>query len=137
MASKVEKKYYLNILLGIMGLVCLATGIIRDTRPQVVYQISEILWVLKNLHLWTGYLCTILLIIHLLWNWEWIQAMTKNIGKVRGKMWMAIACVVAGIIFCVGVATLVPAKKSQHTSEKITMQNTDNTSEATKIVGKS
>jgi hypothetical protein len=115
MISKVEKNYFLDILLGIIGLVCITTGLIIDRRPQAFLAVFGIV---KNLHIWTGYSVAVLASLHLLWHLAWVQAMTRSMAKAPRKMWLAAACAITAVVFCVGIAVSSPAGKPSHGPDK-------------------
>lgn len=117
MISKVDKNYFLDIVLGIIGLVCAITGLIIDFKPQ---EFSAVVGMVKHLHIWSGYAVIVLVSIHLLWHFSWLEVMTKSIAKVRKKRLAAAFCIAMAIIFCVGVAMNSPVKKPPGQGKAIT-----------------
>ncbi|MCE5286268.1 MAG: hypothetical protein LLG02_10535 [Pelosinus sp.] len=117
MIAKVEKNYFLDILLGIIGFVCIMTGLIIDFRLQAFLGFFGMV---KNLHIWAGYALATLVSLHVLWHFAWLQAMTKSMVKTPWKMWAGVLCAATAIIFCVTVAATSPATKPQHEPGKVT-----------------
>lgn len=116
MLSKVERNYFLDILLGIIGLVCIITGLIMNFKPQAFLAVFGMI---KNLHTWTGCALAFLTFVHVLWHLSWVQAMTNSISKSPRKMWLAVALAVTAVIFCVGIAANAPSGKEKRAPNKI------------------
>lgn len=77
MLSKPEKNYYLNIVLLLLGTICVLTGIILAIKPHSLMPFFMSIHV-KFLHEWASYALTALVMLHLLFHIEWIKAMTKK-----------------------------------------------------------
>lgn len=75
--TKIQKKYWVDILLLISGVICLATGYILDFH---IIRSRE----LKQYHIWSGYVMTAAIVLHVIWNAGWLGNMTKQIfGKKK------------------------------------------------------
>lgn len=90
MFSKAEKNYFLNIMLLIIGAVCAITGILIGIKSPLLASIMLAIKA-KQLHEWSGYLFVILVIIHLMYHFDWIKFMTKSIRAVRTNAAVALA----------------------------------------------
>lgn len=71
--------YYMNILLLLGGIICLASGYILDfkifreifSRPQMR--------IIKQIHIWSGYFFTIFLIWHMIGKLPWFNIIAQKI----------------------------------------------------------
>jgi hypothetical protein len=77
MLSKTKKDYYLNIILLLLGTICLLTGIALETLPSSIMPFSIAIH-FKFLHVWASYALAMLVMIHLLLDLDWIKAMTEK-----------------------------------------------------------
>ncbi|MBU2702250.1 membrane-bound ClpP family serine protease [Sporomusaceae bacterium BoRhaA] len=82
MLSKPERNYYLNIILLVLGTICVLTGIALAIKPPSLMPFLMSIHI-KSLHEWTSYALTILVMFHLAFHLNWIKAMTKN--KINKK----------------------------------------------------
>ena len=73
MISKAEKNYYLNIPLTIIGFACVISGFIIGDKSVSFGGIN-----LRSLHIWTGYIMTVLIGLHLLMHVKWIGSVTTG-----------------------------------------------------------
>ena len=110
MFSKAEKNYFLNIMLLIIGATCAITGILIDIKPLVLAPILLAIKA-KSLHEWSGYLSIILVIVHLIYHFDWIKLMTKSMRTARTKASVALAVALISIFFCVSISFLAPTSK--------------------------
>jgi len=83
MCNKNTWKYIVDIGLLISGLLVIITGIIKFKSFLAIFGASlnyaEMpMRMLAKMHDWSGLAMTILVIIHLILNWDWIIATTKN-----------------------------------------------------------
>lgn len=87
MLSKSEKRYLLDVMLIILGFVCAVTGIAIKFRPKFLSAIMVTLR-FNELHAWSGYIMTLLVIWHILIHLDWAISIKKNsllIGKEGEK----------------------------------------------------
>ncbi len=74
-------KWWVNLLMGIMLLVCFVTGILKFTELMRMLGLTGSvlpLAFLSVIHDWTGLALGILVAIHLILNRSWIVSMTKK-----------------------------------------------------------
>ena len=72
-----KKNYYLDVLLFVSGLICIVTGIMLDFH--LISGGREARFLYKNIHIYSGYIMGIGLLVHLLWHKGWITMATKKI----------------------------------------------------------
>ena len=73
MCTNADKNYLLNIALGVSSLACIITGFILKFKiPALMASVN-----IKMMHEWTGYLMSVLVVLHLLMHLKWMQALTK------------------------------------------------------------
>ena len=77
-----KKNFYLDVILFVSGLICIATGIMLDFHllPHGDFSVRHIV---RNFHIYSGYVMAIGLIFHLIWHSGWINAATKQIFKKK------------------------------------------------------
>lgn len=75
--------FLITSLTGIFIFLFLPGGI-RQGRFQELLGIAKEAW--NFIHIWSGILMLILVVIHLVLHWEWLVCMTKNIfGNSKNK----------------------------------------------------
>lgn len=74
-----KKKFTLDLLLLIAGLVCLITGVILDF--QLVPRHTEARHLYRDIHTYSGYIMTAGLVLHILWHRDWIKAVGSKLLK--------------------------------------------------------
>ena len=77
MLSKPEKSFYLNIALLLLGAVSIFTGLALSLKPPTLMPFLMAMHI-KSLHEWASYALTLLIMLHLIFHFDWIKAMTKN-----------------------------------------------------------
>lgn len=120
MFSKGEKNYLIDVVLGIVGLLCMATGVLLQFRPAFIMNAVQL--PLKELHVWTGYGMLAGVAVHLLMHSKWIKALTKNMVGSRRKALALVMTVVAVFGLCYALAVLGPKGPSRPGGERPTSQ---------------
>lgn len=72
-----KKNYYLDLLLFVSGLICIVTGVMLDFHLISGGREARLLY--RNIHIYSGYIMGIGLILHLVWHKGWISMATKKI----------------------------------------------------------
>ncbi len=84
--SKNTWKYIIDVGLLISGLLVIITGIIKFKTFLALFGVTinyaEIpIRLFSRIHDWAGIAMTILVIVHLIINWDWIAGTTKSLFK--------------------------------------------------------
>lgn len=95
MISNAEKNYYINIPLTIIGFACLISGFLIGDKSMSLGGIN-----LKSLHVWTGYIMTGLIGLHLLMHVKWIKNITTGIFKDRLKIVLLVTTLLVSLGIC-------------------------------------
>lgn len=95
MISKAEKNYYINIPLTIIGVACLISGFLLQNKSTLLGGIN-----IRNLHVWTGYLLTVLIGLHFVMHLKWIKTMTSGIFQNRLKVISLVTAVLVSLGIC-------------------------------------
>jgi len=75
-----KKNFSLDVLLFVSGLICIVTGIVLDFH--LVPRGTEARHLVRNFHIYSGYIMAVGLIFHLAWHMNWIKNAAKNfLGK--------------------------------------------------------
>jgi hypothetical protein len=90
MFTKPDKNYLLNMALTIVTVVCIYTGVFYNDGLRFAHEFS-------------GYLMAILVLVHLVWHFQWIKNVTKSIFSDKKKL-MAL---IVTLILSIGVCTLL------------------------------
>ena len=90
MFTKSDKNYLLNMALTIVTIVCIFTGVFYNDGLRIAHEFS-------------GYLMAILVLVHLIWHFQWIKNVTKSMISDKKKL---IALFVT-LILSVGVCALL------------------------------
>ena len=78
--DKLQRKYWVDFLLLISFLFCMTTGYLLEFKSNVaVYLGRSGFGVVKEIHSWSAYVITALIIIHCLENFSWFKTMTKKV----------------------------------------------------------
>ena len=78
--DKLQRKYWVDFLLVISFLFCMTTGYLLEFKSNVaVYLGRSGFGVVKEIHSWSAYVITALIIIHCLENFSWFNTMTKKV----------------------------------------------------------
>ncbi len=76
--TKIQKNYWIDIVLLLSGLICVLSGYILDFRLIS----REWIGFYKNLHSISAYLMTIAMILHFIFHWNWmLQVSRQLVGK--------------------------------------------------------
>ncbi len=99
MISNAEKNYYINIPLTIIGFACLISGFFIGDKSMSLGGVD-----IKSLHIWTGYIMTGLIGVHLLMHVKWIKNITMGIFKNRLKMISLVTTILVsiGVVYASG-----------------------------------
>lgn len=109
MVAKAEKNYFLNISLFIIGTICMITGVFLAIKPQVLMPFIIAIKA-KTMHEWTGYLFILLTMLHLVFHFDWVKALTKNVRGNSKKKLMALSIGFVTILAC----GIIPLLASGH-----------------------
>lgn len=108
MFSQAEKNYCLDIVLLIIGMVCLLTGLAIAQKPSFLAAFASPSK-MKFLHEWSGYLFTALIALHLALHVKWIKHMTNSIQAIKNKSLAALALAILSVFLCISIVVLAPA----------------------------
>ncbi len=72
-----KKNFWLDVILFLSALICIVTGILMDFR--LISGGREVRFLIRNLHIYSGYVMGIGIIFHIFWHGAWIKNATKNI----------------------------------------------------------
>lgn len=74
-----KKNFYLDLLLLISGVICIATGIVLDFHLFGGFGNGRALKdTISTIHTYSGYIMMVGLIFHIIWHWKWIKAVAKK-----------------------------------------------------------
>ncbi|MDF2563606.1 MAG: hypothetical protein K0Q53_1 [Massilibacillus sp.] len=77
--TKVMKNYWVDIILLISGVVCLGTGYAIDFHLASTREVGMLV---KKMHIWTGYIMTIAILLHVILHMSWLKNVTcKNFSS--------------------------------------------------------
>jgi len=74
--TKVVKNYWMDIVLLVSGVVCIGTGYVIDFRLSSTREIGMMM---KQIHIWSGYIMTIAVLFHVIWHMSWLKNVTGQI----------------------------------------------------------
>lgn len=74
-----KKNLILDVLLLVLGLVCLVTGIVLDF--QMVPRHTEARHLYRDVHVYIGYAMYVGLVIHIAWHKAWIKSVVSKLLK--------------------------------------------------------
>ena len=72
-----KKNFWLDVILFLSTLICIVTGILMDFR--LVPGGREVRFLIRNFHIYSGYVMGIGIIFHIFWHGGWIKNAAKNI----------------------------------------------------------
>ena len=78
-----KKNYYVDLLLFISGVICIATGVIIDFHLFSGGKATKIM--LTDWHIYSGYTMMAGLLLHLAWHWGWVKNVTKLLFGNKAK----------------------------------------------------
>lgn len=74
-----KKNFYLDLLLFVSGVICIATGIVLDFHLFGGFGNGRALkGIISDIHTYSGYIMMVGLIFHIIWHWKWIKAVAKK-----------------------------------------------------------
>ncbi len=73
-----KRNFWLDVLLFLSGAICIVTGICLDFHllPQGDFGIRRIV---KDIHVYSGYIMAVGIIFHIAWHSGWIKSVTKQL----------------------------------------------------------
>ncbi len=71
-----KKNFLLDIILLICGITCIITGIVMDFH--LVPGGWETRYIIRQVHIYSGYIMAIGIILHVAWHGSWIKSAAKN-----------------------------------------------------------
>ena len=75
-----KKNFYLDVVLFLSGLICIATGIMLDFHLLPAGDFG-VLRTIRNFHIYSGYIMAVGIIFHIVWHGGWIKSASKQIFK--------------------------------------------------------
>ena len=72
-----NKNFWIDVILFISGMICIVTGIILDFH--LISGGREIFHTLRRIHIYSGYVMAIGIILHVFLHVNWIKTAVKNI----------------------------------------------------------
>ena len=72
-----KKNFGVDVILFISGLICIVTGVLMDFR--LVPGGREVRFLVRNFHIYSGYLMGLGIIFHIFLHKSWIKNAAKNI----------------------------------------------------------
>lgn len=75
-----KKNFGLDVVLFISGLICIVTGILMDFHllPRGDMELRRLV---RDFHIYTGYIMAVGLIFHIAWHGGWIKSAAKQLFK--------------------------------------------------------
>lgn len=98
MLTKSDKNYLLNMALTIVTIVCVSTGIFYNDSLRFAHEFS-------------GYLMAILIVIHLVWHFQWIKGASKSIISDKKKLTALILTIIISIGVCAALVLHNPGNR--------------------------
>lgn len=80
MADVANKKYLIDLGMGVLFLLCFFSGLLRLITRGAGGGMG---FFMMMVHLFSGVLLALLVFIHVMFNWDWIICMTKK--RFSGK----------------------------------------------------
>lgn len=124
--AKMQKNYWTDMVLILSGIICVVTGYIFYFK---VGGVREILQMVKSVHIYSAYVMTAALVLHVVYHFGWLRQVTKQIPakkvppKVERNYWLDIVLILSGLIcvisgylidFRVGSREIIGIYKSFH-----------------------
>lgn len=76
-----KKNFLLDVVLFISGILCIVTGIVMDFH--LVPGGREMRHLVRLIHIYSGYVMAIGIILHIFWHVGWIKSAAKNIFRKK------------------------------------------------------
>ncbi|WP_158291426.1 DUF4405 domain-containing protein [Desulfosporosinus sp. Sb-LF] len=108
MISNAEKNYYINVPLTIIGFACLISGFLIGDKSLSFGGIN-----MRSLHVWTGYIMTGLIVLHLVMHVKWIKNITLGIFQNRLKVISLATMVLISLGICYATGIIGPKGNEQ------------------------
>ncbi len=105
-----ERNYFINVALSIMGFICAVTGILLYFRPRFINNFASSINY-RQLHIWTGFIITALVLVHLLMHTTWIKNMTKNIFTNKKSLISLVLTILISLGICFAIQKSSPSQK--------------------------
>ncbi len=74
-----RKNFWLDVILFVSGLICIATGICLDFH--LIGREMETRRLVRDIHIYSGYVMTVGIIFHIAWHGGWIKSVAKQLLK--------------------------------------------------------
>lgn len=74
-----KKNFWLDVILFVSGLICIATGIMLDFH--LIEGGREVHRIYRLVHKYSGYVMAVGIIFHLAWHFDWIRNAAKKIFR--------------------------------------------------------
>lgn len=74
-----RKNFWLDVILFLSGLACIVTGILMDFH--IVPGGREMRHLVRQIHIYTGYVMAVGIIFHIAWHGGWIKSAAKNLFR--------------------------------------------------------
>ncbi len=73
-----RKNFFLDLILFVSGLICIVTGIMLDFHllPSGDFEIRHLV---RNFHIYSGYIMAVGIIFHIAWHSNWIKSAAKQL----------------------------------------------------------
>lgn len=73
-----KRNFWLDVLLFLSGLFCIGTGICLDFHllPHGDFEMRHLV---RNIHIYSGYVMAVGIIFHIAWHAGWIKSVTKQL----------------------------------------------------------
>lgn len=88
MFTSSDRNYLLNTALVAVGVVCIFTGIFYDDSLRFAHEIS-------------GYLMAILILLHLVFHFQWVKGATRSILADKKKLLAFVLTLAVSVGICV------------------------------------
>ncbi|WP_003545125.1 DUF4405 domain-containing protein [Desulfotomaculum nigrificans] len=109
MLSKLAKNYSINLLLGIMTTVCAGTGFLLYFKPGSIMQYLVKIPIM-SFHIWTGFIMTGAVLLHLLLHAKWIKTVTKEMVSNKKGVLALVVTVFMSIGIFYAIVAMNPAQ---------------------------
>ncbi len=75
-----RRNFWLDVILFLSGLTCIVTGVMLDFHlmPPGDFSVRHLV---RNIHIYSGYIMAVGLILHIAWHGGWLKVAVKQIFK--------------------------------------------------------